>query len=311
MMSIAIIGAGMAGLACARQLSEAGLKPVVFDKGRGIGGRVATRRAGDYRFDHGAPCAEARTDGFTDILRGLVDDGHAAVWTDGTRPTQIVGTPGMSSIPKGLAAGLDVRLRSQITAVAPQGAGWRLHLGDTYYDADQVVVTVPAPQIAGLLGDTHPLMAHIARVEMAPGLTLMATITDGVPVVRQGGKNDVLVSIIENSSKPDRPQNDVSAWVAHAGLAFTLVHLEEDLPDIAARMVPLLCERLGVTPDSVTHAVAHRWRYSQVVKPLGKPFVHTSDATLYLGGDWCVGSLVEDAWTSGTAIAADLLARRL
>ena len=74
-------------------------------------------------------------------------------------------------------------------------------------------------------------------------------------------------------------------------------------------MMPQLCDRLGVPLDRATHAVAHRWRYARVTQALGQPFLRNPDATLYLGGDWCIGPRIEAAWTSGTAIADDILAR--
>ena len=73
-------------------------------------------------------------------------------------------------------------------------------------------------------------------------------------------------------------------------------------------MLPLLCDRLGVTPDRVTHAAAHRWRYARVTRALSQPFVRSADGTLYLGGDWCIGPRIEAAWDSGTAIAEAILA---
>jgi renalase len=311
MTDIIIIGAGVAGLACARRLADAGLHVTVIDKGRGIGGRVATRRAGDLLFDHGAPYARAHGDEFTNVLRGLCDNGHAAAWSDSTGEMWTVGTPGMSAIPKGMAAGLDVHLATQVRTVVPNGSGWSVQCDDQQYNAHRVVITVPAPQVAGLLGAQHPLVAQIADVEMSPGLTLMAVVSGDPPSVRFGKPNDPLAFITRDSSKPDRPQIDGTAWVAQAGLAFSHVHLEDNLPDIAAKMLPLLCNRLGITSEHVTHAVAQRWRYSRVANPLGRPFACAPDKTLYLGGDWCVGPLIEDAWTSGTAIATDLLAQAI
>jgi len=311
MTDIIIIGAGIAGLACARPLGDAGLHVTIIDKGRGIGGRIATRRADDLRFDHGAPYARAQGAEFDNVLRGLCDKGHAASWSDSAGEMWTVGTPGMSTIPKGMAAGLDVHLATQVRAVVPNRSGWSVQCDDQQYDARRVVITVPAPQVAGLLGAHHPLVVQIADVEMSPSLTLMAAVSGDAPTLRLGEPDDPLAFITRDSSKPDRPQTDGTAWVAQAGLAFSNAHLEEDLPDIATWMLPLFCNRLGITLERVTHAVAHRWRYSRVANPLGQPFSRTPDATLYLGGDWCVGPLIEDAWASGTAIATDLLAQTI
>jgi predicted NAD/FAD-dependent oxidoreductase len=87
--------------------------------------------------------------------------------------------------------------------------------------------------------------------------------------------------------------------------------LEMDLPDIAATMVPLLCERLDIATDCVTHAAAHRWRYARVSNPLGQPFASLPNETLYLGGNWCIGPKIEAVFISCTAIVTDLLKRGL
>jgi predicted NAD/FAD-dependent oxidoreductase len=153
------------------------------------------------------------------------------------------------------------------------------------------------------------LVAQIAGVRLAPCLTLMAGIIGPAAFVSQRTPDDPLAWIAQNSDKPGRPQGTATTWVAQAGLEFSLAHLEDSPPQIVDRMLPLLCDRLAVTQDRVVHAVAHRWRYARVTQPLGQSFACTPDATLYLGGDWCLGARVEAAWTSGTAIADDLLAR--
>ena len=311
MTQIAIIGAGIAGLACARKLAQAGVHAVMFDKGRGIGGRVATRRSGDLRFDHGAPYVTATGGDFDTCLSGLIGTGHAAPWVDDKGNAFTVGKPGMSGIAKGLAVGLDVRLGTQITAIHADQAGWRLQYDDTQYVASHVVVTVPQPQVAGILGGAHPLVAKITDINMVPSLTLMAAVSGPVPPVCANGSGDLLALITRDCSKPNRPQNEGSSWVAHAGIEFSMAHLEMDRTDIALLMVPLLCERLDIATDRVTHAVAHRWRYARVSNTLGQPFASIPSGTLYLGGDWCIGPQIEEAWTSGTAIATDMLERGL
>jgi len=301
---IVIIGSGIAGLACARRLAEAGLSPLVLDKGRGIGGRVATRRVGDLQFDHGAQFVNAHGDGFAAALIGL----SVGRWQDGTGRTHSVGVPGMSAIPKALGAGLDIRQGVQVTRVQQDGDGWVLHVEGDTLNCAHVVMTVPAPQVAGLLGDGHPLVANLASVRLAPCLTLMAAVMAPAPFITRQDKDDPLSWIAQDSSKSGRPQGLGALWVAQAGEAFSAAHLEKSAEEIAALMLPLLCDRLGVTPDRVTYAAAHRWRYARVTQALGQPFVRSADGTLYLGGDWCIGPRVEAAWTSGTAIADAILA---
>ena len=311
MTQIAIVGAGIAGLACARKLRQEGIETVIFDKGRGIGGRVATRRTGDFTFNHGAPHITASGNTFSTYLREISVLGHATSWTGDTGRKWTFGTPGMSAIPKAMSIGLDIRSNTQITAIHPDTTGWRLYHDDATYLATHVVMTVPAPQVAGLLGDTHPFAAQISRVKMTPELTLMAIVTGEVPTVVPNISNEPLTKITLNRNNFDRLKGKGSAWVAHAGLSFSKAHLEKNLPDIAEQMLPLFCERLNIMPKRITYAAAHRWRYSRVLKSLGKPFVSSPDKTLYLGGDWCIGSKVEAAWDSGTAIATDMLEQGL
>ncbi len=301
---IVIIGSGIAGLACARRLADAGLSPVVLDKGRGIGGRVATRRVGNLQFDHGAQFVNAHGAGFAAVLAGL----SAAEWQDGTGRTHSVGVPGMSAIPKALGAGLDIRQGVQVTRLQQYGEGWVLHFEGGTLRCAHVVVTVPAPQVAVLLEVGHPLVANLASVRLAPCLTLMAAVTAPAPFTTRQDKNDPLSWIAQDSSKPGRPQDVGALWVAQAGEAFSTAHLEKSTDEITALMLPLLCDRLEVTPDRVTHAAAHRWRYARVTQALGQPFVRSADGTLYLGGDWCIGPRIEAAWDSGTAIAEAILA---
>ena len=313
MIPVVIVGAGIAGLACAQRLMQAGVRTVLFEKGRGIGGRVATRRADGLQFDHGAQYVTAKGVDFAAVLRKLVAAGSAIPWRDGSGRARVVGMPGMATIGKALAAGLDIRHGVQINTIRPSKAGWQVLAGDSCYPAARVVVTVPAPQVEGLLSANHSLVAMIGGVRMDPCLTLMAGILARPPFVTRESPDEPLAWIAQNSAKPGQPAISVSngavAWVAQASPAFSAAHLEDDPATIVALMLPMLCDRLGVTIDRVSHAAAHRWRYARVTAPLGNPFLRDAGGSLYLGGDWCIGPRVEAAWTSGTAIANDLVAQ--
>ena len=196
---VIVVGAGMAGLACARALADHGVAVRVLDKGRGIGGRMATRRVAlpgpdrqtELRFDHGAQYVTARDPGFAAVLDGAAAAGAAAVWDrTGPRP-RFTGLPGMSGLARHLAAGVEVVQGAAVTGLRRTRAGWALHLGATVMTAPRVVLAIPAPQAAALLGaaDVAPggqaggqagrLLEALAGVRMAPCLTLMAAFPAG------------------------------------------------------------------------------------------------------------------------------------
>jgi len=304
---ITIIGAGIAGLACARRLLLGRVTPLVLDKGRGIGGRMATRRvataAGEISFDHGAQYLTAREPAFA---AALADLGPAcARWADGAAEPRFVGNPGMSSLPRALADGIDIRLGTAVTAVRAAPGGWDVTIGDTHIATRRLVMTLPAPQAAVLLGKDHPLYRRVADIVMAPCLTLMAAFPGDAPrpFVSRTSRDHALAWIAQDSSKPGRA-DAVTTWVAQASAEWSAQHLEEAPEVIAARLLPMLAEAIGVAPQSAIHAAAHRWRYARTMAPLGVPFLCSADESLFIGGDWCLGARVEAAWSSGTAIAA-------
>ncbi|WP_270939203.1 NAD(P)-binding protein, partial [Falsiroseomonas oryzae] len=152
--SVAIVGAGLAGLACAKTLAAHGLSARLFDKGRAAGGRMATRRveaAGrTLDFDHGAQYLTARHA----LFRATLEASHARPWPDESRR---VGVPRMSTIPRALAEGLDLTVAREVTEIAGGPGAWSLRhvpgqrgrAGDAPAEDgpfDAVVLAVPAPQ---------------------------------------------------------------------------------------------------------------------------------------------------------------------
>jgi len=306
----AILGSGIAGLACARRLVEAGHIPVIVDKGRGIGGRVATRRlnvAGkDLGFDHGAQYFTVYDPGLSAFMESV--QGSVAHWDDGSGQARMVGCPGMTNLPKAIAQGFIVRQQTEVRAVSRVGSRWALETGSETFLPRRLVVTIPGPQALRLLGHLDPGIARIADVEMAPCLTLMAAFEpdEPRPFKSRLSDTDALSWIAQDSTKPGR-SSSVTTWVAQASSEWSRAHLEEKPETIAPRMLSLLAETIGARANGAICAVAHRWRYARVVKPLGQPFLRAKDGLLWVGGDWCLGARVEAAWLSGDAIGRDLL----
>ena len=304
-MKIAIIGSGMAGLACAARLAEAGLAPTVFDKGRGIGGRMATRRAeGAFQFDHGAQVIPCDSDGFRALLDAAGAAGHVAEWDMGECRTRAVGTPGMTALAKYVARGLDLHQGTEITALTQTIEGWDLTANKPLGTFDRVICTAPAPQTAKLAD--HALTDPLGAVTYSPSLTLMVALHRALEApATQADPTDALAWIAHDSAKPGRTTQN--CWVAQASTDWSIAHLELSKDEIAARMLDLFLTHHGLDATDVAYAAAHRWRYALVDTPLGQPFVTSADRTLHAGGDWCLGPRIEHAWQSGTAIADDIL----
>ncbi|MEL7105310.1 MAG: FAD-dependent oxidoreductase [Pseudomonadota bacterium] len=300
--SVGIIGAGIAGLTVARLLRQVGYKPVVFDKGRAPGGRVATRFSREgHVFDHGAQYISAKSSGFQSVMNGAASTGTLAMWKMAPTLTRYVGVPSMVEFPGHLARAVDVQLNSEVTAIRETRTGWSVQVGDDERSFERLVLTCPPVQAARLLGD-HVLAADVALVTMSPCLTLMAAFGDGPPgpfMTRRDPDAD-LAWISEDSAKPMRPPG--TRYVAQAGLDYSKANLEAEKPEIAAMMLPLLCDAIGRDPGDAVYTAGHRWRYARVDDPLGRACLHDDARRLFVAGDWCLGARVESAWESGVAV---------
>jgi len=286
-MTIAIIGAGAAGISAARALSAAGRRVVVFDKSGGLGGRVATRRTEVAGFDHGAP-----------LLHGLPADltEGAARWRDGW-----VGVPGNSSLPRRWAEGVEVRGRVTVTELTRGTAGWRLSGMEAGFET--VLIAVPQPQAVALLGDLAGHFSGIDAVRMAPGWTLMAAFDAPVPGPDWRSLEGPLALGIRNSAKPGRAPGE--AWVVHAATAFAWEHLEMEKPAMAEVLLAAFRAQTGAPEPAF--AVAHRWRHARTEVPLGRPCLWDAELGIGLAGDWCLGPNVGDAVESGRVLVTAVL----
>ncbi len=315
---IAIIGAGIAGVTCAASLIKAGLRPVILEKSRGLGGRMATRRAGDgFVFDHGAQFITARSKDFLAALNNAIERGAAAHWHPNmhapppSAPTDwIVGMPAMNAIVKSVAQEFDVRFSTEISAIRRDGEAWRLHMAadDRNERFDGVICTAPAPQARTLLATEPAIADGLAHVKIAPCWALMVAFTAPVDPgydVRRATDGD-LTWIARNAAKPGR-RADTHCWVVHAAPDWSERHLEYERDAIVDKMLGMLADTLGGPLPSIEYAAAHRWRYALTTEPLGRPYLGSVDGTLFTGGDWCLGARVECAFESGQAMASAML----
>ena len=329
-----MVGAGPAGLVAATRLQAAGVEVVVFEKSRGIGGRVATRRTSDgLAFDHGAQYVTARGASFARFLADAQSTGLAIQWdpvvdpprarvaegsADGDStaglPEWFVGSPGMSSLFRSLASRLTVRYGVTVTTVDPTCGGVWLAADDPERGPrrigafDAAVIAIPAPQASAVAGHLPTVAEKLASVVITPCWALMIAF-DGYPhlpaeVFRR--PDGPIAWVACDASKPGRSSTSTTL-VVHATPQWSREHLEEPPAMIAMALIGALEAVVGAPLPQPIHSVAHRWRYAQTAVPLGAPYIEDADGRILIGGDWTTGARVEAAWDSGDAMADRLL----
>ncbi len=307
---VAIVGAGIAGLAAARLLLEAGIACTIFEKSRGLGGRMATRRVDAWQFDHGAQYFTARGARFAALVETWRKEGTAAEWFEGA----FVGTPGMTAPARAMAQGVDIIAGCQVLALRSTASGWTLLSAEGPVAASgngrfsAVLLAVPAQQARPLAESGGVSFPALAEVRYAPCWALMLGFdADPGPVESHIRDKDGDVAwIARNSSKPGRPQG-VHTFVAHAGAGWSRRNLELSA-ESAARDLWARARRLSDFSAEPNFAVAHRWRYALVENPVGTAFLWDEAAGIGACGDWCLGPRVESAFDSGEALARNVIA---
>jgi predicted NAD/FAD-dependent oxidoreductase len=307
MARIGVIGAGLAGLACAAALHAAGHRVFVHDKGRGPGGRLATRRTVHGAFDHGAPGVAARGAAFAAWLGDAAAAGHAQRDAGG----EWVGLPGMSGLVRPLLAGLALTTEATVTGIARDADGWHL-TGPGIAPAPALaalVLAVPQPDALRLLAPFPEEAALIDGVAMRPQWTALYAFDGPLPAAGPrlaGPAGHPVATAIRQADRPGRAPGE--RWVVHAAPDWSAAELERDRPEAAALLLAPFLALAGAKGAVPALAAGHRWRHALTARPLGRPCLWNPALGLGLCGDWCLGTAAEDAWASGRALAATVAA---
>lgn len=167
MHDVIVVGAGLGGLACARDLARSGRRVLVLDKSRGVSGRAATRRREGVRIDHGAQYFTARSERLQRLVDSWQREGWLRIWTYGFplwERGQVTARPeghprfaplnGMSALGHHLARDLEVLSEVTVSSLARLEGGWKVYAQDgSAFQAASLVLNLPAPQLSALVTD--------------------------------------------------------------------------------------------------------------------------------------------------------------
>ena len=337
----AVVGAGMAGVACARTLVQAGHRVSVFEREAVPGGRMASEPTPFGRFDSGAQYFTVRDPRFAraletataicrpwsaNLVRVLDPHGRVAEAALPGREQHWVAQPGMDALVAHWAAPLGDALltRTRVTAIEPDAldaARWQLRTvedGDAqhvYSGFDGVLLTVPpGPARALLDGDrlAPALRGKLEDVRIAPCWTLMIAFPQANqpdfsylgPQWNAARSNHHRVAwLARESSKPGRER--IERWTVQASAGWSQEHLRDDPARVQAKLLRAFSEITGIraTPS---HAQTRCWPEAKTEQPVGTPHLWDAGAGIGVAGDWCTGHRVEDAFLSGLTLALKL-----
>lgn len=314
---VAIIGAGISGLSCARTLVANGDDAVVFDKGRNLGGRVSNRQIDGGSFNHGAQYMRPQDPDFQRWLDALSDGGGAHPWPRKDKPdTAPAFVP--DGLPQAMAEGLDVRQSAHVRSAERHLDGWRLSFDDSGSTDvfDELVVTVPAPQVTDVLAPhaTARFENALKKVTYDRSMVAMVAFDQPLPapddeLTPEGahlGEDGPIAYAVRESAKPGR-RHDLDCWVIQANAAWSFAHQDDDKDAIARTLFDAFSRALEIPSDrKPAYLEGHRWRYGLVAEHIGSDHLRAADLNLTLAGDYMLGGQIEHAWLSGRAAARSL-----
>jgi photolyase PhrII len=338
---VAVIGAGIAGLICARTLADHRLDVTLFDKSLRVGGRLSSRPSAACRasmFDHGAQYFTARDERFLRLVRSWEEQGVVREWQGNIArlsdampeaccrlTRRFVGTPDMNAVARHLATALSCRLATRVTHLfrtPTASGGWELRddNGLSLGEYDYVVLALPAPQAAELLQGQASFASQLADVRWRPSWAVMLTLETPTQLPFDGAfVNDAQLSwIARNSSKPGRATSP-ETWLLHSTGQWAEQHMpspdsnrEERRPlqeRVQQEMLAQWQRVTGCDPGSLSIAAvdSHFWRYALPENPYTGQMLFDDQQQLACCGDWCGGPRVEGAYLSGAAVAGRLL----
>ncbi len=321
-VDVLVVGAGMTGLVAAKRAQEAGRSVLVVDKGRSVGGRLATRRLGKGAADHGAQFFTARTLEFQAVVDRWERLGLVYLWAMGWSTGSFVGNEpeghpryavrgGMNKLAKHLAQGLDVDLNVRLVSLQADAQGWRAtdDHGEVYA-AGAVILTPPVPQSLALLNDQgvqlHEMdRTSLERIRYAPSLTGLFRIEGETNIPFPGAVQrpaDAITWIADNRQKGISPEETIVTM--HGGASYSRRYWDSTDDEVLGNMREVLGRYLPAGAQ-IMEAQLKRWRYAfpEILHPERALRCHGVPPLIF-AGDAFGGPRVEGAYLSGLAAPA-------
>ncbi|MCP5162559.1 MAG: FAD-dependent oxidoreductase [Hahellaceae bacterium] len=317
--SVAVVGAGVAGLCVASELVAAGVNVTLFDKARGPGGRLSSRRFAQESavFDLGAPYFTVSGNDCLTWTDAMQSKGVLECWSassNGPITNCFVGSPRMSALTRELSEGINMKPQTRIVFIQRESGFWQLldQHGAKWGGFDQVVLAIPPKQALPFV-EMYPSVTRILDGQrLDPAWVVMLSFGRMLPVTNtvMHFSSGSIERAIRDSSKPGRSSH-LDTWILHSSGAWSREHLDVSPAQVLLMLKNEFKGQIDVKDEPMETAV-HRWLYANLppnAQVPEKSGIEVSDVGLWLAGDWIGGGGVEGAWRSGHYVATRILER--
>jgi renalase len=320
---IAIIGAGISGIILAQELNKF-YDVEIFEKSRGVGGRISTRRDLDFTFDHGAQTFCIRTKAFAQFLAPLIKASIVAPWQgncvtisqSGKITPRILSeehftaNPTMNNLCKYLAQGLDIKTSTQVATISKNQNKWHLQddKNNNLGEFDFLISTAPPVQTLKLLENFLPSPNLIESASMQPCFALMIGFNKKINLdwIFAKVENSPIKLISVNSSKAGR-SHDLSTFVIHSKSNWAAKNIARNIAEIQQELLAQFEKLTKINCKDAAYIQTHLWRYALVKSSSDKKSFCDFNLNLAATGDWACGSRIEDVFLAAKNLSNKII----
>jgi predicted NAD/FAD-dependent oxidoreductase len=317
-MNFAVIGAGISGCSCAHQLFEAGHQVTVVEKGRGVGGRMATRRMDGARIDHGAQFYTARDVRLQALNEQWCREKRAIEWYDQVPgrsdiPTDMRyrGKTGMTGPAKSLTQGCKLALNFFVEKIE-RTKGWKIlerEGGGRVLEVDHLVITMPSLQMLELFDRSGvelgaASMDRLKSIRHTRCLAILGILDRPSKLIHPGAVTHPAKNIDWLSDNQVKGISQRPAITLHTSAELSQTNWEVPAEEWAPELLASVEDQLGAR---LLSWVSHRWGFAKPLVTFGASHLHLPELGLTLAGDGFGGERVERASLSGLEAAGAIL----
>ncbi|MBC7714584.1 MAG: NAD(P)-binding protein [Rhizobacter sp.] len=309
-----VIGAGLSGLNIARKINDLKLGSVeVLEKSRGVGGRMATRRTLDTKFDHGAQFYRLKED-ITKLHQSWKQNGISHQWFVSNLGDHWCASSGMTSLAKSLAENLQINLLKEIRTIRYENKMWKIISRDNEeWLCNNLIISSPTPQTVNLLNELSTesvidsnLFSELKKISYTKALIALITLEEDFILNDSGYCEFEAGQFFSISDQKRKGVSNIPAFTVTMSAEFSESEFENSEELILHKILEIF--KSDYPKAKIKNAELKKWRYCRPQTQINKLFLEIAPG-LFLIGDAFGGSSLLGAVRSSEALGNYLTER--